>query len=36
MSHPKTVVSMRHMLDYVRETVAMAKGKSRDDLDKDR
>lgn len=36
MSHPKTIVSMRHMLDYAMEAVAMAKGKSRDDLGKDR
>jgi hypothetical protein len=36
MSHPKTIVSMRHMLDYAMEAVAMAKGKSRDNLDKER
>ncbi len=29
-------MAMRHMLDYAMEAVAMGKGKSSEDLDKDR
>ncbi len=32
MSHDESVVRLRHMLDHAREAVAMAKGKTRDDL----
>ena len=36
MPHSKTSVRFRHMLDHAREAVAMAKGKTRADLDTDR
>ena len=36
MSQHNTNVSLRHMLDYALEAVAMVKGKTRADLDKDR
>jgi len=36
MSQHKTTVSLRHMLDHALEAVAMTKGKTRADLDKDR
>lgn len=36
MSRHETLVRLRHMLDYSREAVAMAAGKSRRDLDDDR
>jgi len=36
MSQHKSTVSLRHMLDHALEAVAMTKGKTRADLDKDR
>ena len=36
MSQRNTSISLRHMLDHALEAVAMAKGKKRADLDKDR
>jgi len=36
MSQHNTSVSLRHMLDHALEAVAMTKGKTRADLDKDR
>ena len=36
MSLRRDVVRLRHMLDHAREAVAMAKGRSRVDLDEDR
>jgi uncharacterized protein with HEPN domain len=36
MSRHETVVRLRHMLDHAREAVAMAQGKTREDLDTDR
>jgi uncharacterized protein with HEPN domain len=36
MSQRNTNVSLRHMLDHALEAVAMTKGKTRADLDKDR
>jgi uncharacterized protein with HEPN domain len=36
MSQHNTSVSLRHMLDHALEAVAMVKGKTRADLDKDR
>jgi uncharacterized protein with HEPN domain len=36
MSQHKTNVSLRHMLDHALEAVAMIKGKTRADLNKDR
>ena len=36
MSQHNTTVSLRHMLDYALEAVAMVEGKTRADLDKDR
>jgi uncharacterized protein with HEPN domain len=36
MSLHNTSVSLRHMLDHALEAVAMTKGKTRADLDKDR
>lgn len=36
MSRDDSVVRLRHMLDYAREAVALAQGKSRADLDTDR
>ena len=36
MSRHRVVVSLRHMLDHSRETVAMVRGKTRRDLDADR
>ena len=36
MSLHESLVRLRHMLDHAREAVAMASGRSRDDLDNDR
>lgn len=36
MSQHSTKVSLQHMLDHALEAVAMVKGKTRTDLDKDR
>jgi uncharacterized protein with HEPN domain len=36
MSRHESLVRLRHMLDHAREAVAMAAGKTRDDLDTDR
>ena len=36
MPHSKSSMRLRHMLDHTREAVAMAKGKTRADLDADR
>ena len=36
MSQHRSAVSFRHMLDHALEAVAMTKGKTRADLDKDR
>jgi uncharacterized protein with HEPN domain len=36
MSRHESMVRLRHMLDHAREAVAMAKGKTRDDLHTDR
>ena len=36
MSHHEGLVRLRHMLDHAREAVAMARGKTRADLDADR
>jgi hypothetical protein len=36
MSRHKSFAGLRHMLDYAREAVAMASGKTRTDLDVDR
>ncbi|MGH2522125.1 MAG: HepT-like ribonuclease domain-containing protein [Anaerolineales bacterium] len=36
MSRDDSAVRLRHMLDYAREAVALAQGKSRADLDTDR
>lgn len=36
MSRRENVVRLRHMLDHAQEAVAMARGKTRADLDKDR
>ena len=36
MSRHESAVRLRHMLDHAREAVAMAAGKTRDDLDTDR
>ena len=36
MSRHESVVRLRHMLDHAQEAVAMAAGKTRDDLDTDR
>ena len=36
MSRRESAVRLRHMLDHAREVVAMAKGKTRDDLYTDR
>jgi uncharacterized protein with HEPN domain len=36
MSRHERMVRIRHMLDHAREAVAMAKGKTRDDLQTDR
>ena len=36
MSQHNTSISLRHMLDHALEAVAMTKGKTRADLDKDR
>jgi len=36
MSRHESLVRLRHMLDHAREAVAMATGKTREDLDTDR
>jgi uncharacterized protein with HEPN domain len=36
MSHDESLVRLRHMRDHAREAVAMATGKTRNDLDTDR
>jgi uncharacterized protein with HEPN domain len=36
MSQHDPLVALRHMLDYAREAVALARGRSRTDLDSDR
>ena len=36
MSRHDTLVALRHMLDYARESIELAKGKTRQDLDDDR
>jgi uncharacterized protein with HEPN domain len=36
MSQHNTKVSLQHMLDHALEAIAMVKGKTRADLDKDR
>lgn len=36
MSRHKDSVRFRHMLDHAREAVGFARGRSRDDLEKDR
>jgi uncharacterized protein with HEPN domain len=36
MSRHESAVGLRHMLEYAREAVEMARGRSRDDLDSDR
>jgi uncharacterized protein with HEPN domain len=36
MSQHRSAISLRHMLDHALEAVAMTKGKTRKDLDKDR
>jgi uncharacterized protein with HEPN domain len=36
MSQHKSTLSLRYMLDHALEAVAMTKGKTRADLDKDR
>ena len=36
MSRHESLVRLQHMLDHAREAVAMAAGKTRDDLDSDR
>ena len=36
MSHHEAEVRLRHMLDHSREAVAMASGRTRQDLDSDR
>lgn len=36
MSQRNTIISLRHMLDHALEAVAMIKGKTRADLNKDR
>ena len=36
MPHREGCVRLQHMLDHAREAVAMAAGRSRDDLDTDR
>ena len=36
MPRRERLVRLRHMLDHAREAVAMANGKTRDDLDSDR
>lgn len=36
MSNDKDLIRLRHMLDYAREALSMADGKTRADLDRDR
>jgi uncharacterized protein with HEPN domain len=36
MSRHDTLIALRHMLDYARESVELSKGRSRQDLDDDR
>jgi uncharacterized protein with HEPN domain len=36
MSRHETLIALHHMLDHARESVEMAQGKSRQDLDDDR
>ena len=36
MSNDKDLIRLRHMLDYAREALSMAHGKTRADLDSDR
>lgn len=36
MSRHDTLIALRHMLDHAHESVELAKGKSRQDLDDDR
>jgi len=36
MSRRDDTVPMRHMLDYARETVAMVRGRTRGDVDRER
>ena len=36
MSEQREYIRLRHMLDYAREAVALAEGRARADLDRDR
>jgi hypothetical protein len=36
MSERNKLVPLRHMLDYAREALTLAQGRSRDELDNDR
>jgi len=36
MSRRDTLIALRHMLDYARESIELAQGKTRQDLDDDR
>ncbi len=36
MSHHEDVIRLRHMLDHAREALAMARGRTRSELDTDR